>query len=153
MCAETVGKGTHCTLGGCDQTHLTSLKHFILNIFFVVSHSENVHHCQFFLDPTFSCCCPQFKIPTHTTLSQRFTQRLQGFISHLEMIKAYLRICSQANTVAFCVKALSIQRCWYPQVVLKPMPCEYGGPTVTSETAHGNRTAKLGSCSRDCVVH
>lgn len=58
------------------------------------------------------------------------------------MIKAYLSVCSQG-----------LEHPKYPQVVLKPMPFEYGGPTVTSETVHGSRTEKFGSCSRDCVVH
>lgn len=58
------------------------------------------------------------------------------------MIKAYLSVCSQG-----------LEHPKYPQVVLKPMPFEYGGPTVTSETAHGSRTEKLDSCSRDYVVH
>lgn len=138
MCTETVGKITHCALGGCDQTHLTPIRHFILNIIYCFTFRKRSPLSIFSRPSTFSRCCPQFKIPTHTTLSQRFTQRFQGFISHLEMIKAYLRICSQANTVAFCVKDLSIQRCWCPQVVLKPMPCEYGGPTVTSEIGQKN---------------
>lgn len=63
MCAETVGKGTHCTSGGRDQTHLTSLKRFVLNIFLLFPIQKMFTIANFFLTPSLVAAARSLRSP------------------------------------------------------------------------------------------